>query len=221
MRRSAHHCNHRSGFWVPARLADPSARPAGPSAEEVRAFLRANPAWLAQNPDLYSLLEPPHRLHGERLADHMAAMLARARAEAVAGAEDRRAAEGFAHRVQEGVLALIRAPDPVAALAELPAHLRLDGVRLCAEIARPGVAWIPPGTVSARLGRRETALGEAHRDPLLHGEAAPLAEWEALVRVNLPGGPALLALACRDGRGLVGATARTLVFLGQAVSAVL
>ncbi len=202
-------------------MADPNASATGPTADEVRAFLRANPAWLAQNPDLYRLLEPPHRLHGERLADHMAAMLTRARADAVAGAEDRRAAEGFAHRVQEAVLALIRAPDPVAALPELPAWLRLDGVRLCAEGVRPGAAWVPPGTVTARLGRRETTLGEAHRDSLLHGEAAPLAQWEALVRVNLPGCPALLALACRDGRALTGATAGTLVFLGQAVAAVL
>ena len=155
------------------------------------------------------------------MADHMAAMLARARSDAVAGAEDRRAAEGFAHRVYEAVLALIRAPDPVGALAELPALLRVDGVRLCAEIPHPGAAWIPPGTVKARLGRRETALGEAHRDPMMHGEAAALAEWEALVRVNLPGNPALLALACRDGRGLAGATAGSLVFLGQAVAALI
>ena len=42
----------------------------------VAAFLRANPGWLSANPELYSTLEPPRRLHGEPLADHMAAMLA-------------------------------------------------------------------------------------------------------------------------------------------------
>jgi len=184
----------------------------------VRAFLRANPGWLAQNPDLYGVLEPPRRLHGEPFADHMAAMLNRAREAAAAGAMDRRAAEGFAQLVQEAVLALFRAADPVAGLAELPALLRLDGVRLCAEGSWPGAAWVPPGTVTARLGRRETALGEAHQDPILHGEAAPLARWEALIRLNLPGCPALLALACRDGRALSGATAGTLAFLGEAVA---
>ncbi len=202
-------------------MADPVARPESPSAVEVKAFLRANPGWLAQHPDLYGVLEPPRRVHGDRMADHMAAMLARARADSLAGAEDRRAADGFAQRVQDTVLALFRAPDPVAALGDLPALLRLDGVRLCAEGHRRGAAWVPPGTITARLGRRETALGEAHRDPLLHGEAAPLAQWEALIRLALPGCPALLALACRDGRALSGATSGTLCFLGQAVSAVL
>ena len=44
-------------------------------AASVEAFLRANPAWLAEHPELYGVLEPPARLHGDGVADHMAAML--------------------------------------------------------------------------------------------------------------------------------------------------
>ena len=202
-------------------MADPVRRPAGPHPDEVAAFLRGNPGWLAQNAGLYGVLEPPHRQHGERLADHMAAMLAQARADILTVAEDRRATEGFAGRVQDAVLALLRAPDAAAALTDLPALLRLDGARLCVEGDIRGGVQVPAGTVATWLGRRETAIGEAQRDMLLHGEAAPLARWQALVRVALPGTPALLALACRDGRSLAGATAASLGFLGQAIAALL
>ena len=40
----------------------------------VAAFLRANPGWLAEHPELYQVLAPPLRVHGEGLADHMAAI---------------------------------------------------------------------------------------------------------------------------------------------------
>ena len=58
-----------------APLLDPD-----PLAEEVAAFLVANPDFLAHRPDLYRALTPPRRLHGENLADHMVAMVAAERA---------------------------------------------------------------------------------------------------------------------------------------------
>jgi 2-C-methyl-D-erythritol 4-phosphate cytidylyltransferase/2-C-methyl-D-erythritol 2,4-cyclodiphosphate synthase len=83
------------------------------------------------------------------------------------------------------------------------------------DAARPVV---PPGTVAATLGRRRAVVRDAVRTPLLHGEAAALAGREALVRVPLPDAPALLALACRDGRALAGAATPVLAFLGQAIA---
>ncbi len=61
-----------------------AARPLPDAAESdlVAAFLRAHPAWLAEHPELYRLLAPPRRVHGEALADHMAAMLRAERAHA-------------------------------------------------------------------------------------------------------------------------------------------
>ena len=50
------------------------------TAEEVAAYLCDHPDFLVRHPDLYRALVPPHRVHGENLADHMAAMVAAERA---------------------------------------------------------------------------------------------------------------------------------------------
>lgn len=210
--------------------APSSPQPDAPaSPEAVEAFLRANPGWLAAQTALYAEMDPPRRVHGEGMADHMAALLhaARTRAghlarDAAAAAADRRAAEGFAARVREAVLALMRAPDPCWSVQhDLPALLRLDSARLCVERLQPGASPVPSGTVAATLGQRQAVMRDHALQPLLHGEAAALAGREALVRVPLQGAPALLALACRDGRALAGATTPVLAFLGQAVAAAL
>lgn len=198
--------------------------------EDVAAYLRAHPGFLAANPALYAVLAPPRRVHGQGLADHMAAMLHQARGQIAeaqrAGADaaaDRRAAEGFARRVHDTVVALMRAPDPAwIATHELAGLLGVDAARLCSEFARPaGAAPLPRGTVAAALGHRPALVRPAQPDPMLHGEAVALATQEALVRIPLIGGPALLALACRDAQGLAGATTATLAFLGQAIGAAL
>ena len=54
----------------------------GPEAERISAYLRTHPGFLADHPDLYAVLEPPRRVHGKVLADHMDAMLRAARAHA-------------------------------------------------------------------------------------------------------------------------------------------
>ena len=193
----------------------PDRAPALADATGVAEFLREHPGWLAQQSGLYAALDPPRRVHGDTLADHMQAHLVRARAETATLAGQRRAADSFTQRIHAAALALI-AGGP-AALPELPVLLGLDSARLCAEQPCPGATQICPGTVHAVLGRRETMIGEAQLDPSLHGEAASLACWQALVR--LPGGTALLALACRDGRALAGATSGPLEFLAQVVAA--
>jgi uncharacterized protein YigA (DUF484 family) len=209
--------------------------------EQVARFLADNPDWIARS-DLYHVLEPPRRVHGERLADHMAAMVdaARRRAEDMSSRADQvlqagRAARSIAERVQEAVLALIRTPDPADALPFLlPELLGLDAAGLCMEAdgagrdaagcaARP----LPPGTVERLLGNRDVRLRDAPADAvLLHGEAAPLARHDALLRVAIAGSPpALLALARRDGAVLddgqpAGAGGEAmLAFLGRAVGA--
>jgi hypothetical protein len=56
-------------------VSQPTGRADDAEAAFVEAFLRANPGWLAAHSDLYGVLEPPARLHGDGVADHMAAML--------------------------------------------------------------------------------------------------------------------------------------------------
>jgi uncharacterized protein YigA (DUF484 family) len=201
-------------------------RPGTLESEDVAAFLRANPSWLRDNPELYRVLQPPRRLHGDELADHMAEMLARERAHAQAECARAdsvlaagRAAAGLATRVQDAVLALIRAPDPAEFVrTDLPALLAVDAACLCADFGHPGTRLLPAGTVDRLLGRREVAFREHPTDAaLLHGSAAPLARVDALVRV---GAGSLLALASRDRSRLhPGQGVRSLAFLGRALSA--
>lgn len=200
-------------------------------AGQIEAFLRANPSWLADNPDLYRVLVPPNRVHGEHLADHMAAMvrIERARATAMAERADDvlaagRAAAGLAVRVQEAVLALLRATDKMDCLTgELPGILAVDAVHLCIEALLPGVRPLPQGMVGQLLGGRQVlfrdTVTEARR---LHAEAAGLAGHDALVLIPGSGPPALLALLARDGQMLDPARgAGALTFLGRAVAAAL
>jgi hypothetical protein len=211
---------------------EPTPRPAAElTPEAVAAWLRAHPRFLAGHPELYRFLSPPQRVHGERLADHMAAMLRAERQHAAAMAERAdgvlaagRAAAGLAARVQEAVLALIRADNPAECIAaELPALLAVDAATLCAEGDLPGARPLPAGAVERLLGPRAVLFREAGAEAaLLHAEAAGLARYDALLRIPGEGPAALLALSARDPWTLdpaqgVGA----LTFLGRAVAAAL
>jgi len=219
-----------------ATLLDPD-----PLAEEVAAFLVANPDFLARRPDLYRALTPPRRLHGENLADHMAAMVAaeRARLRAIeAEMQDAivtgRAGAGLALRVRLAVLALMRARDvPDTVAQEVPPLLRVETCSLLAEprpaggsaLPRHGVRKLPAGLVAKLLGpgRDARVRTEVTEADLLHAEAAPLVARDALVRVPLwCGTPCILALGARDAAALPARqSAQTLAFLGRAVAAAL
>src|SRR5689334_21904255 len=66
----------------PMNAPFPHRKPESDDGAFVERFLRANPGWLAERLELYRVLTPPARVHGERLADHMAAMLRAERAHA-------------------------------------------------------------------------------------------------------------------------------------------
>ncbi len=195
-----------------------------PEGEIVEAFLRANPAWLAEHPELYRVLEPPVRMHGEGLADHMAAMLRvqRERADGLLAAG--RATASLASRVQDAVLALLRSTDPADCVSgEMPGILAVDAAHLCMEAEHPGVRRLPDGTVARLLDGRQVMFRGAPADArLLHAEAAGLARHDALVRVPGEGPPALIALLARDQHMLDPAQGiGPLGFLGRAVAAAL
>ena len=213
-------------------MSDPAPLPVAQAEEDrVRSFLRAQPGWLAEQPGLYHLLTPPARVHGETLADHMAAMIAAGRARAAAMAEqaDRvlaagRAGAALAARVQPAVLALVGGADPIDCVAHvLPGLLAVDAAALCMEDHRPGTRKLPAGVVAQLLGGRDVRFRDAPPDAaLLHAEAARLARVDALVRVPWNGPPSLLALASRDAGALdprQGSGA--LAFLGRAIGAAL
>lgn|GEM_PF-581927 len=219
-----------------------------PLAEEVAAFLVANPDFLARRPELYRALTPPKRVHGENLADHMAAMVAaeRARLRAIEGEvqgalADGRAGTGLALRVRLAVLALMRSRDVAETVSqEWPPLLRVEACTLLAEpraaravingsaessLPRHGVRAMPEGSV-ARLvgpGRDARVRHEVTDAELLHAEAAPLVAADALVKVPLwCGTPCLLALGARETSALpTRQSAQTLAFLGRAIAAAL
>ncbi|MGG5822497.1 hypothetical protein [Falsiroseomonas sp. HW251] len=210
-------------------------------AEEVAAFLVANPDFLARRPELYRALTPPRRIHGENLADHMAAMVAAERArlrsiedEMQSALADGRAGAGLALRVRLAVLALMRSRDVVETVTqEWPPLLRVDSCTLLAEpragklhtLPRQGFRPLPEGAV-ARLvgpGREVRIRTEVTEAETLHAEAAPLIARDALVKVPLwSGTPSLLVLGARDGAALPARqSAQTLAFLGRAIAAAL
>lgn len=199
---------------------------------QVAAFLRARPRFLAERPELYRVLVPPRRVHGEPLADHMAAMIEAgrehaaamsARADGVLAAG--RAAAGIAGRVQEAVLTLIGTDDVAECVAhDLPGLLGLDAAALCTEDEIPGMRPIPSGSIGTALGGRDVVFrsGPEGDAGLFHAEAARLARFDALVRIPWRGLPTLLALVSRDPAPLDPAQGTSaLAFLGRVIAAVL
>jgi uncharacterized protein YigA (DUF484 family) len=190
----------------------------------VEAFLRANPAWLARRPDLYGVLEPPQRLHGDGLADHMAAMVRKQKERADGLLAAGRATASLAARVQDAVLALLRSSDPADCVSgEMPGILGVDAAYLCTEAEQPGARRLPDGMVARLLDGRQVVFRETPADAhLLHAEAAGLARHDALVRVPGEGPAALLALLARHRHMLDPAQGTgPLAFLGRAVAAAL
>ncbi len=191
----------------------PAAPPEPEDAALVETFLRANPDFLADNPALYRALSPPKRVHGERMADHMAAMLEAERArtaelratleDLVGHGRSNQANQGRAHKA---VLALMAAQSTVEALdiivQDWPDLLGLDVVTVCAEgrtvlgarpLARGTIARLLPNA-SAFVLRPQSSDTE-----ILYGEAAALVASDTLARLSLgSGGEALLACGSRD-----------------------
>ncbi len=177
---------------------------------------------------MYRDLAPPVRVFGANVEDHLAAMLAAERAYAAAMANRAddvlaagRAAAGLALRVQEAVLALMRAQSAIDCIeGEMPLLLGIDAISLCLEGA--GERPLPEGFVAQVMAGRAVWFRAGSGDGLLHGAAVRLAVHEALVRVPGDGPPALLALTARDAGRLepVQGTG-ALAFLGRAVAAAL
>jgi hypothetical protein len=180
--------------------------------ERIADYLRRHPDFLAARPELYRVLTPPQRVHGEGLADHMTAMVRIERAHAMAQEERAtavleagRAAAGLAERVHAAVISLIGAADIFECVAnEMPHLLGVDAAALCCETFIPGWRSLPPGAVAMLMTGRSVVCRDRPSDAvLLHAEAALLAERDVLVR--LPGPmPALLALVSRDPAALPG-----------------
>jgi len=211
----------------PARVINAAPRPEATDAESVARYLRAHPSFLAERPELYRVLEPPARVHGEVMADHMAAMLRAERShardmqgQAFSVLQAGRAAAGISERIQAAVLALLAAEDVGECVSDvLPGVLGVDAAALCCEGFAPRWRILPPGAVRILMRGRPFVFRDHPADAaLLHAEAALLAERDVLIRLDYRR-PALLALVSRDPAMLPGSQA--FAFLGSVVSALL
>ncbi len=196
--------------------------------DKIEQFLRANPGFLAGRPGLYGVLLPPVRVHGNKVADHMAAQiaagraaLAREKAEAAGLLATQRAAAAMLARVQGAVLALIAADDVVDCVTNiLPGLMAVDNAVLCADAPTPGFRTLPAGTVRRLLqGRLVQCRSQPEDAALLHAEAAELAVRDVLVRLPMAR-PALLAMASRDADAFSGiGDSEAYAFLGRVIAA--
>lgn len=226
----------RAGAAAPQQAPEavPDAAEPAPAASAVAAFLRAHPEFLAERPELYRTLDPPRRVHGDRMADHMAAMLAAERrrvrgleADMNAALNAERAGHGLTIRVRLAVLALMRCGDvPEAVTQEMPALLGIETCTLLSEAPdRRGVVRLERGAAARLLrpGRDAVVRPAPTEAELIHQEAAPLVKRDALARVPVwTGHPTLLALGARDPNALPAKqSTATLAFLGRAVAAAL
>lgn len=209
------------------------------SGDQVAAYLRRHPEFLAEHPDLLDVLTPPARDRGEGVVDLQQFMVQRLRGELndMAQLRDDLVATGRSNlatqsRVHEAILSLLRARSfeefVETITTDLAVILDLDVVTIGVEQAAEGVSWKPisgvycleTGSIDALLGPagnmllREDIVG----DPAIFDGAAGLVRSDALIRLKISDNtpPALLALGSRQaGAFHSGQGTELLSFLSQ------
>lgn len=196
------------------------SRPEEATAEQVEAFLREHPEFLAERPMLAGSLVPPERRLGDNIVDLQAFMIDRLRADRLddQGAQDRlveraRREHSLQNRIHAAALALIGAVDldhlVEIATADLAILLGVDVVALAVETSTRdgatqvtcGVRCLPQGTVDDLMEEeRDVVLrSPARADERLFAAGASLIDSEALIRFGGDGSlpHAVLALGSR------------------------
>ena len=213
------------------------------SDDDAAAFLRANPDFLTRYPSLLDTMTPPDRIRGEDtgVADMQAHMIRRLRDQLADAAQKREMllttalantkAQDDAHAAVLALMAAKSLDEAVSCVLEdWPGLIGVDVITLAAESATNGlphgvkdqVFALTPGSVDALLGEGVAILlsAEPHAREGIYGNAAPLVQSDALIRLspsaNAPVG--VLALGSREA-GLFAPDQGTdlLRFLGAAV----
>jgi uncharacterized protein YigA (DUF484 family) len=187
----------------PSRAALPAR---SPTAAEVVAYLRQNPNFLLEHPDLLEVLTPPSRQSGERVLDmqqfmvqHHRSEIARLKSQHRALVTTSRANLASQARVHSAVLALLGASSFEQLIqivtTDLAVLLDADVVTIAIESAGPqrprlhhqGVQILESGTVDRVLGTERDVLlqGDAEGDPVLFGDGAGLVRSAALLRLSV------------------------------------
>lgn len=215
------------------------AQPRAASAGEVAEFLRANPDWLAANPEVLLALDAPNRAAGDKVLDLQHFMVRRLQSEIgrlnghqrelLAATRSNQSAQGQVH---EAVLLMLEAASFEHLIhivtRDVAQALDLDAVTLCVEaladgphVAKtPGVFVLEPHGVDSRIGQGHDVLlaNDIPADPAVFGPAAGLVRSQALARLHAsrrsPAG--LLALGSRDPEKFhAGQASELLTFLAR------
>jgi uncharacterized protein YigA (DUF484 family) len=211
------------------------------TAAEVSAYLRQNPNFLLEHPDLLEVLTPPSRQSGERVLDmqqfmvqHHRSEIARLKNQHRALVTTSRANLASQARVHAAVLALLGASSFEQLIqiitTDLAVLLDADVVTIAVEGAGPqrprlhhqGVQILEPGTVDRVLGSERDVLlqGDAEGDPVLFGDGAGLVRSAALLRLSVsaaaPAGLLCIGMR-RTGKFHGGQGTELLSFLARAL----
>ncbi len=187
--------------------------------DQVLAYLRANPSFLADNIETLSQIASPERPLGEGVVDLQQAMIGRLRKQ-VKQTEDvarvlidtSRDNLSTMARIHECVLSLLDAHSfeelIQRATVDLGVLLDVDVAVLCVEsndafgLPLPALKLLPAGSVDAYIGRMQSILlqKEVSSDPAIFGEAAPMIHSHAMVRLKVADDapPAMLAFGSRE-----------------------
>lgn len=191
------------------------------AAEQVAAYLRDNPGFFLDNPDLLSELKPPARDVGHGVVDLQQFMVERLRGELADMATARDALVVTARnnlsaqsRVHKAILAILAARNFEQFIeiltTDLAVILDLDVVTVGVEqteeeetrACTAGVFRLEPGTVDDLLGVGQSIVLRANvpGDSVIFGEGSGLIASDALIRLSIGGTtpPAVLALGSRD-----------------------
>ena len=228
---------HELGETAVARSAGALAQPV--SSDQVAAYLRRHPDFLARHPDLLDVLTLPTRDRGKDVIDLQQFMVERLRRENAELSELRndlvatgRSNLAIQSRVHQAILALLRAGSfeefVETITTDLAVILDLDVVTIGVERAIEGAGWKPvagvyflkAGSIDSLLGRAANLLlrEDIAGDPAIFDGAAGLVRSDALIRLAIgdKAPPALLALGSRQaGTFHAGQGTELLSFLSQ------
>ena len=208
----------------PASTSGTGTQPEPGSDEQrtrVLAWLKQNPEFLSDHPELLETLTPAPRFPGDRVIDLQSVFLHRLQGEnarlretmdaIIGAARDNRSAQG---RIHAGVLQLLAGESLEAvvhtATSDLPLALNVEAVSICIEAgtcglpigSSGGVRLLPEGAVDRYIGAgRDSALvARCVGEERIYGAVAGVIRSQALVRLRVgrdaPSG--LLALGARE-----------------------
>ena len=190
------------------------------TAKDVKSFLKRNPDFLIENPDLFSVLTPPNRSQGDEVVDFQNMMIEKIKS----NLENLQYSQGnlidtsrnnltTQVQVHEAVLRLLDVED-IGHLGHIVSQdwadsLHIDVIRICFEddhpIAAPEIAEISiltQGSVGEYLGKDDIIQlrGDVEVSEEIFGPARSLIKAEALIKIpetkyNPPG---ILAFGSRD-----------------------